>query len=84
MPASNFKSVKSVNGHPPVNSYTSAAKSPAQATVAEGNVIEHERFGIGTVIRLEGNGENMKATVQFRNTGIKQLLLKFARFKVIS
>lgn len=51
--------------------------------IRENCVIEHERFGIGTVIRLEGTGENTKATVQFKNAGIKQLLLKFARFKVI-
>jgi len=52
-------------------------------TIHEGNVIEHERFGIGDVIRVEGKGENTKATVQFRNAGTKQLLLKFARFKII-
>lgn len=51
--------------------------------IKENSVIEHERFGLGTVIRLEGIGENMKATVQFKNAGVKQLLLKFARFKVI-
>ncbi len=51
--------------------------------IHENCVIEHERFGIGTIIRLEGIGENMKATVKFRNAGVKQLLLKFARFKVI-
>ena len=51
--------------------------------IKENSVIEHERFGIGTVIRLEGSGENTKATVQFKNAGIKQLLLKFARFKII-
>lgn len=51
--------------------------------IAEGNIIEHERFGIGSVIRVEGSGENTKATVQFKNAGTKQLLLKFARFKVI-
>ena len=45
-------------------------------------IIEHERFGIGKVIRLEGKGENLKATVQFENAGVKQLLVKFARFKV--
>ncbi len=49
----------------------------------EGCIIEHQRFGIGEVIRLEGSGENTKATVQFRNTGMKQLLLKFAKFKII-
>ena len=51
--------------------------------MTEGDKIEHERFGIGTVIKLEGTGENQKATVEFSNSGTKQLLLKFARFKVI-
>jgi DNA helicase-2/ATP-dependent DNA helicase PcrA len=49
----------------------------------EGVRIEHQRFGIGTVIKIEGTGENMKATVEFRNTGTKQLLLKFAKFKIL-
>ncbi|MGP1437187.1 MAG: ATP-dependent helicase [Phocaeicola sp.] len=48
-----------------------------------GQVIEHERFGIGDVINIEGSGDQCKATVKFRNAGTKQLLLKFARFKVI-
>lgn len=51
--------------------------------ISAGNVIEHQRFGIGTVIDVEGKGENQKATVRFKNSGTKQLLLKFARFKVI-
>lgn len=41
------------------------------------------RFGVGTVVRIEGTGENTKATVEFTNAGTKQLLLKFAKFKVI-
>lgn len=45
--------------------------------------MKHERFGIGTVLRLEGEGENQKAWVEFVNAGKKQLLLKFARFTVI-
>ena len=49
----------------------------------EGNVIEHERFGVGDVLKVEGSGENTKATVQFRNAGTKQLLLKFARYKIL-
>ena len=49
----------------------------------EGNVIEHQRFGIGTVIRIEGSGENAKATVAFKNTGTKQLLLKFAKYTIV-
>jgi len=49
----------------------------------EGNVIEHQRFGIGTVLKVEGSGENTKATVTFRNAGTKQLLLKFARYTIV-
>ena len=60
---------------------TSSSSSQAQLVV--GQTIEHERFGIGKVIAVEGTGENTKATVEFRNAGTKQLLLKFARFKVI-
>lgn len=56
----------------------------APPPLSVGQTIEHERFGIGSVIAVEGTGENTKATVEFRNAGTKQLLLKFARFKVIS
>ena len=49
----------------------------------EGNVIEHQRFGVGTVIKIEGSGENTKATVAFKNAGTKQLLLKFAKYTII-
>ena len=49
----------------------------------EGNVIEHQRFGIGTVIKVEGSGENTKATVAFKNAGTKQLLLKFAKYTIV-
>lgn len=59
----------------------SASSAPSPLSV--GQTIEHERFGIGTVTAVEGAGENTKATVEFRNAGTKQLLLKFARFKVI-
>lgn len=48
-----------------------------------GTMVEHTRFGIGTVEKLEGEGENCKATVNFKNVGTKQLLLKFARLKII-
>ena len=50
----------------------------------EGNVIEHQRFGIGTVVKIEGSGENTKATVNFKNAGTKQLLLKFAKYSIVS
>lgn len=60
-----------------------SASGTAPMNVQAGQVIEHERFGIGDVIKVEGTGENSKATVRFRNAGEKQLLLKFARFKVV-
>ena len=66
-----------------VNKSSGTAPTGNKAVLVEGNTIEHERFGVGTVIRVEGTGENTKATVQFRNAGTKQLLLKFARYKVI-
>ena len=74
----NLRRVSSLVNH----TAPSAASSPSG--VQEGQTIEHERFGIGTVVKLEGTGENQKATVEFRNSGTKQLLLKFARFKIIS
>lgn len=58
-------------------------EQPVSGGLQAGNVIEHERFGIGDVISVVGTGDNCKATVRFRNAGEKQLLLKFARFKVI-
>lgn len=54
-----------------------------EGTLQAGNVIEHERFGIGDVLSVSGTGDNVKAVVKFRHAGEKQLLLKFARFKII-
>ena len=59
------------------------ATEPSAGDLREGATIEHQRFGVGEVIRIEGTGENTKATVQFRHAGTKQLLLKFAKFKII-
>jgi DNA helicase-2/ATP-dependent DNA helicase PcrA len=59
------------------------ATDPSPSDLQEGVKIEHQRFGIGTVTRIDGTGENTKATVEFKNTGTKQLLLKFAKFKII-
>ena len=61
----------------------SAAPGAGITGVQPGQTIEHERFGIGQVVRVEGSGDNAKATIHFRNAGDKQLLLRFARFKVI-
>ena len=57
--------------------------SAVGSNLSEGMRIEHQRFGIGTVVKVEGTGENTKATVDFQNVGVKQLLLKFAKYKVI-
>ena len=76
-PGGNFKSVN--RAVPPRPMATDANAGDLH----EGSQIEHQRFGIGTVLRIEGTGENTKATVEFRNTGTKQLLLKFAKFKII-
>jgi DNA helicase-2/ATP-dependent DNA helicase PcrA len=65
-------------------SNNAVASRPANNQLAAGTYIEHERFGIGHVIKVEGAGDNMKATVEFRNAGTKQLLLRFARFKIIT
>ena len=67
---------------------SSGSKAPTGASASghrlhAGQLIEHERFGIGEVLRVEGEGDNAKATIRFRNAGEKQLLLRFARFKVI-
>ncbi len=53
------------------------------AQLTPGQYIEHERFGVGEVLKVEGTGENTKALIRFENAGDKQLLLKFARFRVL-
>ena len=60
-----------------------ASVSTPAGLLKEGNRIEHQRFGVGKVVKLEGTGENAKATVEFVNSGSKQLLLKFAKFTII-
>lgn len=51
--------------------------------ISDGDIIKHERFGIGKVLSVSGDADNRKATVEFDNSGIKQLLLKFARFEIV-
>ena len=89
----NFKRLSSAitNGGRILSSDSSPVSSPSSpvsssvsvAGLSVGVTIEHQRFGIGEVLSLEGTGENAKATVEFRNAGRKQLLLKFAKFKVV-
>ena len=65
------------------SSTSQGSSSAGSGRLVEGAKIEHQRFGVGTVLKLEGSGENAKATVQFVNSGTKQLLLKFAKFTII-
>lgn len=65
------------------SSASQGSSSAGSGRLVEGAKIEHQRFGVGTVLKLEGSGENAKATVQFVNSGTKQLLLKFAKFTII-
>ena len=95
-PKPGFKSVRAVNAAHRImgdtassssvaSSGSSASKaSSAAGSLCEGCRIEHQRFGIGTVLKIEGTGENTKATVEFQNAGTKQLLLKFAKFTILS
>jgi DNA helicase-2/ATP-dependent DNA helicase PcrA len=62
---------------------TAAQGASRVAQLSPGQLIEHERFGIGEVLKVEGTGENTKAHIRFKNAGEKQLLLKFARFRVL-
>ena len=79
IPSGNLRRLSEVT-HPSASTSSTATSKPM---LQEGNTIEHERFGVGTVIKVEGTGENTKATVQFHHAGTKQLLLKFAKYKVI-
>ncbi len=87
-PKPGFKSVRAVNAVHRIMGDTassSASKaSSAAGSLSEGCRIEHQRFGIGKVLKIEGTGENTKATVEFQNAGTKQLLLKFAKFTILS
>ena len=92
-PKPGFKSVRAVNAVHRIMGDTASSSSVASSvsnassaagSLSEGCRIEHQRFGIGTVLKIEGTGENTKATVEFQNAGTKQLLLKFAKFTILS
>ena len=91
--SSNFKSVRALdaarrilgnNRSSSVSSASSISSSVASfGDLKEGCKIEHQRFGVGVVRKLEGQGENAKATVEFQNSGTKQLLLKYAKYTIL-
>ena len=66
-----------------VSSSTASSAGSSSCGLQEGMKIEHQRFGRGTVLKIEGTGENTKATVEFVHSGTKQLLLKYAKFTVV-
>lgn len=78
--ASNSKTLKRVGALPP----SSTNNTGVLLNLEVGIKVEHERFGLGVIDKLEGDGDNAKATVTFENAGTKQLLLRFARFKVVN
>ena len=94
-PKPGFKSVRAVNAVHRIMGDTASSSSVALAgsstskassaagSLSEGCRIEHQRFGRGTVLKIEGTGENTKATVEFVHSGTKQLLLKYAKFTVV-
>ena len=91
----NFKSVRALdaarrilgNNRSSLVSSTSSVSSSAGSSfgaLKEGCKIEHQRFGVGIVRKIEGQGENAKATVEFQNSGVKQLLLKYAKYTILN
>ena len=95
----NFKSVRALdaahrilgnNRSSSVSSTSSVSSSAGSSSsgssfgaLKEGCKIEHQRFGVGIVRKIEGQGENAKATVEFQNSGVKQLLLKYAKYTIL-
>ena len=96
----NFKSVRALDaarrilGNNRSSSVSSTSSVPSSAgssssgssfgALKEGCKIEHQRFGVGIVRKIEGQGENAKATVEFQNSGVKQLLLKYAKYTILN
>ena len=84
----NTSNLRKVDSYPKTASPTAEAKpSSSNGAIPElhvGQMIAHERFGQGEVVKVDGTGDNAKATIRFKNAGEKQLLLRFARFTIIS
>lgn len=82
---SSVASASSVSASSSVSSASSVSSSVSSSFggLKEGCKIEHQRFGVGIVRKIEGQGENAKATVEFQNSGVKQLLLKYAKYTIL-
>ena len=81
--ASSVSASSSVSSASSVSSSVSSSSGSSFGGLKEGCKIEHQRFGVGFVRKIEGQGENAKATVEFQNSGVKQLLLKYAKYTIL-
>ena len=66
-----------------VQRYGQGSAGDSRLAVKVGVIVQHDRFGVGEVQSTEGLGDNAKATIKFQNAGVKTLLLKFAKLKII-
>lgn len=80
---SSYKKIESTSSNS-VNRHPSAHPSSDPNEIVEGMKVEHQRFGTGTVIKVDGEGQNKKAKVKFAKDGEKQLILRFARLRIIN
>lgn len=65
-------------------SNTSSNTNLFDSKLTVGNVVNHQRFGTGEVLKIEGKGADLKAEIKFSNAGVKKLLLRFAKLEIIS
>jgi DNA helicase-2/ATP-dependent DNA helicase PcrA len=72
-PPSNFKKI----------SETRETGNLFDSKITVGNFVEHQRFGKGEVLKMEGTGGDIKAEIRFEKQGIKKLILKFSKLKII-
>jgi DNA helicase-2/ATP-dependent DNA helicase PcrA len=68
----------------PVSSETDKNFNAKDANLEEGTMVEHVRFGKGKIVKIEGVGADTKAEINFENGGLKKLLLRFAKLKVVT
>ncbi|MGL5731393.1 MAG: 3'-5' exonuclease, partial [Bacteroidales bacterium] len=62
---------------------SSVSSNTSAGGLQSGAIVQHDRFGQGTVTRIEGDGDNLKAIIQFDTFGEKTLLLRFAKLTIV-
>ena len=86
----NYTATKPLNNKPrvPKNlkkiSNNSNAVNLFDSKLTVGNIVNHQRFGNGEVLKIEGKGADLKAEIKFNSVGIKKLLLRFAKLEILS